>query len=107
MTLEAQKPASLDNFKPMLAERGELADLIKKCEERVKELDADLRPVLEGRGEVVTQGYSFNVKLIAGRKTTDKESLEAFLSLHGKTMADFEKQGAPYTTFTVKKVQSL
>jgi len=94
----------LDNYKPMLKERGELAKLQKQIEARIKQLDADLRPVLEGRGEVVAEGYSFNVRLQAGRMSLDKPALDAFLLEHGATINEFEKQGAPYTVFTVKEV---
>jgi len=95
---------NLDNYKPLMQERAELADLMKKCEARIKELDADLRPVLEGRGEIISDGYSFNVKLVAGRTTLDKPALDEFLQTHGMTVNEFERQGAPYTTFTIKKV---
>lgn len=98
---------SLDNYRAMLKERGELADLKKKCEDRIKQLDEDLRPILEGRGEIVAEGYSFKCTLSAGRKALDKDQLGEFLRDFNLTVADFEKQGAPFTTFTVKKVNVL
>lgn len=107
MTSNQQQPASLDNHKPALVERGELADLKKKCEDRIAELDKALRPVLEGRGEIFHGGYSFKCTLSKGRKSIDKDLLEEFLKKHGLTVADFEKEGAPFTTFAVKKVQQI
>jgi hypothetical protein len=107
MTSNSPQQNSLDNFKPLLKERGELADLAKKCEARIKELDTDLRPVMEGRGEVVTEGYSFKCALSKGRKSIDKDLLNDFLKKHGLSVEDFEKEGAPFTTFTVKKVSTL
>jgi hypothetical protein len=97
----------LDNYKNILKERGELADLKKKVEERIKELDEDLRPVLEGRGEIVAEGYSFKVTLQPGRRSVDKPALDAFLLEHGATINEFEKQGAPFTVFTVKAVTTV
>lgn len=98
---------SLDNYKPMLDERAELAMSKKRIEERIKELDELLRPVLEGRGDVIYNGYSFNCKLVAGRKTLDKGAVSEFVEQHGAHLEDFEKVGAPYTTFTVKRVNEL
>lgn len=95
---------SLDNFKPLLKERGELKQILDQAEKRIKQLDEDLRPVLEGRGEIIAEGFSFNCKLVKGRKSIDKELLEEFLKKHGLSVADFEKEGAPFTTFTVKPV---
>lgn len=110
MTSNSQQPASspnLDNFKPLLKERGELKQILDAAEARIKQLDADLRPVLEGRGEIIAEGFSFNCKLSKGRKSIDKELLEEFLKKHGLSVADFEKEGAPFTTFSVKPVNVL
>lgn len=101
---QTQPQGSLDNYKPALKERGELDDLKKKVEARIKELDADLRPILEGRGAVMHDTYSFECRLSAGRKTLDKEKMVEFLAEHGYVMADFEKEGAPFTTMTVKRL---
>lgn len=98
---------SLDNFKPMLVERGELHMLKKQCEDRIAELDKDLRPVLEGRGELTHGGFSFKCALTAGRKSLDKAAVTEALAGVGLDIADFEKEGAPFTTMTVKRVQSL
>lgn len=107
MTSEKQQAVSLDNHKAALEERGELHIIRKKCEDRIKALDEELRPVLEGRGELVYAGYSFKVTLVTGRKTLDKDAVADALHKHGLDIANFEKVGAPYTTFTVKEVQSL
>jgi hypothetical protein len=103
---KAQK-SSLDNFKPMLEERGELAILKKKCEDRIKQLDEDLRPVLEGRGELFHAGYSFKCTLTPGRKSLDKAAVAEVLAAVGLKIEDFEREGAPFTTMTVKQMQAL
>jgi hypothetical protein len=108
MTSNSQpQSSSLDNYRDMLRERGELADFKKQCEDRIKQLDEDLRPVLEGRGEIVAEGYSFKCALSKGRKSIDKELLEDHLKKQGLSVSDFEKEGSPFTTFTVKKVNQL
>jgi hypothetical protein len=107
MQSQTQAANSLDNYRDMLRERGELADLKKKVEERIKQLDEDLRPTLEGRGEIVAEGYSFKCTLSKGRKSIDKELLGDFLSNYNASIADFEKEGAPFTTMTVKAVNVL
>jgi hypothetical protein len=99
--------ASLDNMKGMLEERGQLAVLKKQCEDRIAQLDKDLRPVLEGRGEMFHAGYSFKCTLTAGRKTFDKAAAMEVLEPLGYTAEQFEKEGAPFTTLTVKQVQQL
>ena len=81
--------------------------LKKQIEDKIKQLDEDLRPVLEGRGEIVAEGYSFKCTLSKGRKSIDKELLEDHLRKQGLAVADFEKEGAPFTTFSVKPVTSL
>lgn len=98
---------SLDNYKAALKERGELSVLSKKIDARIKELDAELRPALEGRGEVVAEGYSFKCAMQAGRTSIDKPALDAFLLEHGATINEFEKVGAPFTVFTVRAVNMV
>lgn len=107
MTLTQQQPNSLANYKPMLKERGELAVLKKTVEERIKVLDEDLRPALEGKGELAAEGYSFKCALSKGRKSIDKDLLGEFLAKHDLSVADFEKEGAPFTTMTVKAITAL
>jgi hypothetical protein len=97
----------LDNYREMLRERGELHMLAKQIADKIKALDADLRPVLEGRGEVVAEGYSFKVSMQAGRTSIDKPALDAFLLEHGATINEFEKVGAPFTVFTVREVSQV
>lgn len=97
----------MDNFRPLLKERGELHVLKKQIEDRIKQLDEDLRPVLEGRGEIVAEGYSFKCTLSKGRTSIDKEVLGEFLKDYNMSVADFEKEGAPFTTFTIKQVNVL
>jgi hypothetical protein len=108
MTSDQQQPSSsLDNYRDMLNERGELAVLKKQVEDRIKQLDEDLRPALEGRGETVVGKYSFKCVLSKGRTSIDKDSLGDFLKSHGTSIAAFEKEGAPFTTMTVKEVNVI
>lgn len=107
MQSTAQPANSLANYKPILKERGELADLKKRVEARIKELDEELRPALEGRGEIVAEGYSFKCTLSAGRKSLDKPLLAEFLKDYNMTVEEFEKEGAPFTTMTVKAVSTI
>ena len=102
-----QQSGSLENYKPMLKERGELAVLKKQVEDRIKQLDEGLRPALEGRGELVAEGYSFKCTISKGRKSIDKEGLAEYLRAQNMTIEDFEKEGAPFPTMTVKAVSSL
>lgn len=107
MTLKVPEANSLDNYRSMLKERGELAMLKQKVEARIKQLDEDLRPALEGRGEIVAEGYSFKCTLSKGRVSMDKEALSEFLKAHKMALEEFEKIGAPFTTMTVKAVNVI
>lgn len=107
MTLQSANQGSLDNHKAAMTERAELHILKKKCEERIKDLDAELRPVLAGRGEITYNGYSFKVVETAGRKTFDKVSAGAAMKEKGLSIDDYYVTGAPSTTFTVKEVNSI
>lgn len=111
MTSNSQQPASsqgaLDNYRTMLKERGDLHMLKKQIEDKIKQLDEDLRPALEGRGEIVAEGYSFKCSLTKGRTSIDKEQLGEFLKDHNLSLSDFEKEGAPFTTMTVKPVNVI
>lgn len=97
----------MDNHKAALKERGELQQFRKQCEDRIKELDEVLRPVLEGRGEIVTEGFSFKCTLSKGRKSIDKDALGSFLEKYDAAIENFEKEGAPFTTMTVKAVNVI
>ena len=88
----------LSNMKPMLAEYAELKTQMKAMTVRIKELDAQVRPVLTDQGTVNVGAYCFTVTLMPGRKTLDKKSLEAAgidLEVHYKT-------GAPFTKLDMK-----
>ncbi|MDJ0827779.1 MAG: hypothetical protein QNJ16_20010 [Rhodobacter sp.] len=103
MTSTQQQMASLDNFKPLLDERADLYSAKKRIEERIKELDEELRPVLMDRGAVIWNGYEFDVKSVQGRTTYDyKKMIE-----DGIDLGPYKKIGAPSTRFTVKPVQEL
>jgi hypothetical protein len=98
---------SLDNIKPDLTEYGKLRMQMKQIEARLKELDERIRPIIAERGKLVYDGYAFNCKAVAGRKTLDKEAVGAFLAEHGTKLEDFEKVGAPYTTLSVEQLTTI
>lgn len=105
-TKKSSKPevqTSLDNVKPLLDERGELHMAKKRIEDRIKQLDEDLRPVLAGRGAFVHNGYQFEVAITAGRTSYDYKAMAA----DGIDISKYAKVGAPSTRFTVKAVQEL
>ena len=100
-----QAQGSLDNLKPLMEERAMLTTSLKRIEARIKELDAELRPSLVGRGELIHSGYSFKVDTVAGRKTIDTKAMERD---HGSDfLKPYEKIGAPSTRFVVKPVQEI
>lgn len=94
---------SFDNIGPMMDEYASIKEKMAELEERKKELDVELRPVLEGRGEVFHNGWTFKCVMVPGRKTLDKKAVEAA----GIDLSPFEKQGAPFTQMTVKKVEEI
>lgn len=102
-TLKKQQRNSLDNYKALLDERAELYLDKKEIEDRIKELDADLRPVLEGRGAVVWNGFQFEVSVTAGRITYDTKAMLE----DGMDLEPYRKEGKPSTRFTIKQVKEL
>ena len=103
------KPAalSLDNIKPALEELLELRADRADIEKRIKELDALVRPVIEGEGKMQLGNFTFECKLQKGRKSVDKPALIEFLESNGKEYADFEKVGAPFTTMSVTEAAKV
>lgn len=99
-----QGKGSLDNMKPLLDERATLHQSKKRIEERIAELDKALRPSLEGRGELVYNGFSFKVEQTAGRKTVDYKKMAED---YGIDLEDYEKVGAPSSRFTIKPVNEV
>ena len=93
---------SLDNVKPAMLEYASLTAAKREIEARLKELGAVIRPVLEGRGSVIAEEYIFECRMNKGRVTLDKKALVA----SGVDVAPFEKTGAPFTTLTVKAVET-
>lgn len=94
---------TLDNIHGLMDEYASIKEQIAALEERKKELDADLRPALEGRGEVYYNGYTFKCVMVPGRKSLDRKAAEAA----GLDLKPYEKQGAPFTQMTVKKVEEV
>jgi hypothetical protein len=93
---------SLDNIKPLLEELLELTHVKKKIEARIKELNPQVRPSIEGRGSMLLGKYSFECKIGKGRKTLDTDRLSVYLADDGLNLEDFYKVGAPTSTMTVK-----
>ena len=96
--------SSLDNLKPLLDERAELAMAKKRIEDRIKTLDGEIRPMLEGRGEIVYNGYTHSVTKVPGRKSVD---YKAMAEDHNIDLDDYAKVGAPSTRYNLKAVNEL
>ena len=97
------QPASLDNVKPLLADRAKLYVLKKEVEARIDKLDEELRPMLVGRGETISDGFSFNVTSVPGRTTYDTKRMIA----DGMDLDDYTKVGAPSSRFVIKPVNAI
>lgn len=97
----AQKRESLDNVRPLIKELLDLTAEKKDIEKEIKELRERILPLIEGRGKMQLDNYVFEAKQMAGRKSLDKSTLDEFLRQHGKTVADFEKVGAPFVQLNV------
>ena len=96
---------NLDNHKPALEERGKLHVLKKDIEARIKQLDEELRPILQGQGEIMYAGFTFKVDVAAGRSTVDyKQIIEDY---NVTNVEDYTNVGAPSTRFTIKEVASI
>jgi hypothetical protein len=104
MASKSQQTSSLDNLKALLDERAELWASIKRMEERAKELDEVIRPVLADRGPQVHNGYQFEVKTTAGRKTVDYKAMAEDYNID---MEPYSKVGAPSTRFEIKRVNEI
>lgn len=94
---------SLDNLKPALAERASLSSEKKRIEDRIKALDEELRPVLAGRGEIVSDGFAFKVAEVPGRTTYDYKAMVE----DGIDLTPYAKTGRPSTRFTIRAVQEV
>ncbi len=93
----------LENVAPLLGEYADLVMQKRAVEARIKELDADVRPLLTDRGSVVVGNYMMECRVNAGRKSLDKKAVaEAGINLE-----PFYKVGAPFTTLTVKEVENV
>lgn len=109
MPKKSSTPAvpSLDNVKPDLEEYGQLRMQQKVIEARLKVLDERVRPMIVERGKFMHAGFAFKCSQVAGRKTLDKAALASFLDDHGAKLEDFENVGAPYTTLSVEKLETV
>jgi hypothetical protein len=91
---------SRENLAPYLEEYGNLRTQKKEIEDKLKELDGTVRPLLEGLGMIVEGNYTFELKLNKGRKTLDKAAMAA----DGIDIDKYYKVGAPYTALFVKEL---
>jgi|TARA_R110000803_G_scaffold23766_2_gene58025 hypothetical protein len=73
----------------------------------IKAIEGDVKEAVADRGKMRLDNYTFECKTMPGRKTVDKDSLTAFLEQHGKSMADFEKVGAPFMTLRVDEADTI
>ena len=101
-----QQTGSLDNVKSMMDERAELYEEKKEIEEEIKKLDEALRPMLEGKGKLVHNGYQHEVTL-QSRKSFNRKMAESFIADNGGNVDDFIDQGNPYSVYKITKVQQL
>ncbi len=101
-----QAERSLDNVKSLMAERAELHMEKKEIEAEIKELDEVLRPMLEGKGKVIYNGFQHEVSM-QSRKSFNRKAAESFITDHGGKVEDFIEQGAPYTVYKISEVQQL
>ena len=92
---------SLNNIKPIAIELGEIIVQIKSLEVKKKELELQIRPVLDSVGTVQFDNHQFTVTSHAGRKTIDKEAMKA----DGLDVEAYMKTGKPYTKLIYKNVQ--
>ena len=95
--------SSLDNIKPLMEEYALLKEQEREIQERLKELGEDIRPVLADRGELISNGFSFKCATMKGRTSYDYKLMMA----DGIDLEPYRKTGAPYTTLTVKKVETI
>lgn len=102
-----EAPQSLDNVKPLLKRLLDLRQDKKDIEAEIKELDKEVRPAIVSRGKMQLDNYIFECKEQAGRKSIDKAALADFLAQHGKSIEDFEKQGAPFTTLNISEAATV
>lgn len=88
-----------ENQMPIIEDYCNLVAKKKALEAAIKELDPQVRPLLEDQGNVlVGREYTAELKVMAGRKSLDKKAVEAA----GIDLTPYYKVGAPFTTLTVK-----
>lgn len=104
---EQQAPMSLDNIRPVLKRVLDLRMDKKDIEKELKELEATVRPVIEGKGKLQLDNYICECKQMAGRKVLKKDALNEFLKQHGKSIEDFEELGKPYTVLRVDEANTI
>ena len=104
MTSNKQASGSLDNVKALMDERAELWLSKKRIEEKIAELDEDLKPLLAGRGPIVCNGYQHEVKTVKGRTTVDYKAMAEDYSID---LADYSKVGKPSARYEIKAVNEL
>lgn len=108
MTQSAKAAApSLDNLRPLIKRLLELRMDKRDIESEIKEIEGTVKEAVADRGKMRLDNYVFECKTMPGRKSIDKPSLAAFLAEHGKTIEDFEKQGAPFPQLRVEEAEAV
>lgn len=92
--------SKFDNNRDLIIGYCALAVQIKELEEKKKELEREVKPILADEGLQVFDEFTIEVKTVEGRKTLDRKALEATYG----DLSDFMKIGAPSMRATVKKV---
>lgn len=101
------QPQSLDNLKPLIKRLLDLLMDKRDIDKEIKEIEGTVKQAVADRGKMQLDNYIFECKTMPGRKTIDKAALSAFLEKHGKTVEDFEKQGAPYQQLNVSEAAEV
>jgi len=107
MTSTEQAKQSLDNLRPLIKKLLDLRADKRDIEKEIKQIEGTVKSSIADRGKMQLDNYIFECKTMPGRKSIDKDKLAEFLAAHGKTVADFEKQGAPYPQLNVAEAAEV
>lgn len=104
---QTQQNASLANLKPLIKELAELTADKKDIEKEIAALREQVLPLIEGRGKLQVDNYIVEATQVAGRKSTDKKALEAFLAKNGSSLSEFETVGSPSVRLNVTEAAQV
>lgn len=95
---------SFDNLKGVLEELADLRAEIKVKQERADELGKAVKSAISGQvQDTIVGNVVFSLRVNAGRSSFDWEAMKA----DGIDIEPYRKQGAPVSTLTVKRVNTL